>query len=121
MANRVSSDEVRELITTSRTEISMFIAPANLIVTERLGSNTSIPNSLKKEIERWLAAHFIAVADRVATEEQVDDAKVKYAGQTKMGLESTTYGQQAIALDSTGSLATLGRRGATIQVVKPSE
>jgi hypothetical protein len=123
MAHRVSEDEVKKLITTSRTDISPFIEAANLIVTERLGSNTSISGTLKKEIERWLAAHFVAVADREdVTEEQIGDAKVKYGGKaTGEGLKSTRFGQQALALDATGTLASLGRVSTGIQVIKPNE
>ena len=62
MANRVNVNEVKEILNTSIDELNItaFIKAANLTVTELLGSDTTLSDDQLKEIERFLAAHFIA-------------------------------------------------------------
>ncbi len=62
-------------------------------------------------IERWLAAHFYACSDRPYQSRSTLNASGSMQGQTGMGLTFTVYGQQAIALDPTGYLATIGKGG----------
>lgn len=107
MANRVTATEVKQIIDTSLSDtvIEAYIAAANPVVTEVLGSDTTITDALRKEIERWLTAHLIAsTQERQAKEEGAGGAYIKYQGITGKGLESTLYGQQVLALDSTGKM-----------------
>lgn len=115
---RVAEAEVREIIDVDPlvTSIAPFITAANLIVTDRLGSSGT-PDAMLKEIERWLAAHFLAVRDPRAVSESIGGISVTYGGKTGEGLRSTLYGQQAISLDVTGILAKMGSKQATIGVV----
>ena len=108
MAARVTATEVKQIISTSLADaiIEAFITSATLVVDENLGSDTTISEDLKKEIERWLSAHLIsATRERQASSEEAGGAKIKYEGRTDMGLYATMYGQQVLALDPTGKMA----------------
>ena len=120
MANRVTGAEVKAIITTVKTddEVENFITPANLIVTDVLtGSGHSA--ALLKEIEKWLSAHFVAIDDKSAriVEEKAGDATNKYEGRTGMRLNFTRYGQQVLLLDTSGSLADLGKGPAEVKTL----
>ena len=56
--------------------------------------------------------------DRVASEEKLGDASIKYTGQWGKKLESTPYGQMVLTLDPTGLIGNLGKSAATIYAVK---
>jgi len=121
MAYRVETSELKEIIETSLSDavLETFIKAANLIVTEHLGSNSTLSDEQRKEIERWLAAHFLACTrEQQAQREGVDKADIVYQGRTGMGLDSTYYGQMAKLLDVTGILAGIvGRRKAILYAV----
>ena len=101
----VTSDEVKEIIDVDTTLIlTPFIGIAHLIVDENLVDSGYTAARLK-EIERWLSAHFVAIRDKRISDEKIGEVAVSYdrAGLGK-GLEATTYGQQALMLDSSGLL-----------------
>lgn len=118
MANRVTSAEVKKIIDTTE-DVNACIDAANVLVTERLGG-TTLSTSHLKEIERWLAAHFVACSiDRQASSVKVGAAQDTYMGQSEgEGLKATTYGQQAIMLDSTGILNKLGKKLARVDIIE---
>lgn len=114
---RVTSDEVKEIIETSLTDISAFITSANLIVTNVL-SEEGLGTSTLKEIERWLAAHLVAIRDpKVKSEKAGDGAAVYEMGTLGKGLDFTSFGQQVKLLDTSGKLANLGRIPAKLKAV----
>lgn len=135
MANRVTSAEVKEILVTALTgtQLDPFITAANAIVTEKLG-DSGLGDTLLKEIERWLSAHFIYISNPSYSStaknargsvisEKVGDATIEYADISRgkysnLGLlSSTIYGQQAIVIDLTGTLANLGKKRASINVL----
>ena len=75
---RVSTDEVKEIITTSKTDVTAFIAAADIIVDKHLSGNSNFSNEELKEIERWIAAHFVAIDDPAFRSEKVGDTQVQY-------------------------------------------
>ena len=121
MTVRVSFLEVQKIISTELDvlEINAFITAANAFVDGNLlGKGLSVLQL--KEIERWMAAHFIAsTREQQAQSEGAGGANIKYQGVTGMGLNSTFYGQQAIILDSSGTLLDIsgGRKIASVYVV----
>jgi hypothetical protein len=119
MANRVTAAEVKEIIDTTLTEsqIAPFITAANITITDILGATTVLSSDQLKEIERWLSAHFVAIRDPRISAEKIADASATYQGKTAMGLDSTTYGQQAKMLDTTGALANIGKKKASMNVL----
>lgn len=122
MANRVTVSEVKEIINTSLTDtqISAMITVANLLVTRHVGTCANAAE--KKEIERWLAAHFVAVRDPREEELEVDDVVAVFQrGTSGKGLESTDYGQNALAIDCSGGLKDAQRRPAKFTVISESD
>lgn len=69
-----------------------------------------LPAGKLELIERWLAAHFYQMSDPGYASESTAGASVSYQGQTGMYLELTRYGQMAMTLDTSGTLAALNKR-----------
>lgn len=106
---RVSPDEVLEIVGESKKfgqNIVPFITAANLIVTRSVATSTTPSAEELKEVERWLAAHLLAIADedlRISSE-GAEGLSVSYAQQIGKNLDGTVYGQQAMLMDPTGLL-----------------
>ena len=119
---RVNDAEVRAIIDvdTTITDLAPFITIANLLVEDKLASSGT-SEAMLKEIERWLAAHFVAIRDPRAKSESIGGISVSYFGQAGEGLKSTLYGQQALALDLSGALAKSGLKQAAISSIAWSQ
>jgi hypothetical protein len=119
---RVTEAEVQAIIDydPAITDITPFITAANLLITQKF-SGSGVSAELLKEMERWLAAHYIAIRDPRLRNEKIGDAAVTYQGQEGMYLDATLYGQQVKTLDPTGTMANLGKRGMIIQAVPQVE
>ncbi len=87
-------------------EVEPFINTANLVVTTYLATS-GLDADLLKEIETYLAAHFVTLRDVQAKQERADGVAFTYQGEWGSGLDSSSYGQTAQILDSTGILAQL--------------
>jgi len=106
---RTSADAVKNIIETSLSDavIEAYIASANIFVTDALGSS-SLSDDTLENIEMWVAAHFMAVTrERMAKKEGAGGAEIEYTGEYGVGLNSTSYGQMAILLDTTSTLSLL--------------
>ena len=119
---RVTETEVKKLISTTE-NITAQIDAANVVVTEKLGSNVTITANHLKEIERWLAAHLVACSiERQTIKEKIGATAVEFVGSQQgsagLGLALTSYGQQVMIIDTTGILANLGKRRARIDVIE---
>jgi hypothetical protein len=125
MANRTTATDVKLILDTDLDDpiVEAFISDANPIVTDVLGSDTSLSSAQKASIEKWLTAHFIACTrDQQAQREEADEAAIVYQGKTAMGLDATYYGQQVKVLDTTGKMAkALGKRRVTITAITSFE
>lgn len=122
---RVSATEVKQIITTTMTDadVDVFIAAANRLVTDLIGSSTELSDAQRKDIEWWVTAHLIAsTREHQPQAEGAGDAKITYQGSTAMGLDSTYYGQTAQVLDTTGIMAAkLGKQAIAITAVTSPE
>lgn len=115
---RVSEVEVKEIISTT-IDLSAHIKTATAFV-DTLFASSTLPTALLTEIERWLAAHFAAMTDQeegAITMEKHSEHQVKYVEVRGEGLSLTRYGQQAIALDTSGVLASVSKTKARFQVI----
>jgi len=56
-------------------------------------------------MEVYVAAHFYAVKEQKAQREKAGRSSVQYQGKYGMGLEATSWGQQALSMDAAGALA----------------
>lgn len=120
---RVSSDEVKEIIEVDSTitDITPFITAANLLVTKECTAS-SLTAALLKEIERWLAAHFVAIRDMRRASEKAGTVGENFQHSLGLNLQVTMYGQQALMLDTSGALAALssgGARSAILTTIEP--
>ena len=108
MANRVTADDVREIIDTSLGDagLTACITAANSLIGTKSEMLASLTDEILTQIELWLAAHYVSVADPRVTEESTRETRLRYeqpaAGK---GLAGSPYGQTAIALDPTLTLA----------------
>jgi hypothetical protein len=109
---RVENEDVLEIIETTIEDVRPFIEVASLLVTELLG-NSSLSTEHLAQIEKWLAAHFVAIRDPRLVQERIGDVSVKYSTgsmtysnsmKDAAGLNETTYGKQVLLLDTTGIL-----------------
>ena len=118
MAIRVTEEEVKQIIPTTLNTIP-FIKTANQIVQDRLTDKGLSAGALKM-IELWLSAHFISIRDRSyrVQSKKIGEAQETYAAATGRGLQMTPYGQQALMLDTSGTLAGMGKRRASITAIR---
>lgn len=115
---RIEPDELREIIDTDLGDsiLNAFINSAHYFIQENLLGKGLSANILT-QIELWLSAHFLAIRDqRVESEGVAGEWQARYQGKTAMGFEATTYGQQALALDTSGTLASVGLKAVTFEV-----
>jgi hypothetical protein len=82
-----------------------FILTATVVVDVYLGS-VGLPALQLAEIERWLAAHFLEVAEPSLVAKRLGDTSVTM-DKMKLGeaLNGTRYGQQVLLLDTSGTLS----------------
>lgn len=119
---RTTEAEVKQIIDTALTEdeISPFLATANSLVS-LVVSNEGYADSHLEKIERWLAAHFVAVRDPRIMSQKIDDADAVYTAFSMhgLGLQLTTYGQQVLLLDFHGKFAAIqnAKRPAEVRVI----
>jgi len=125
MAVRVTAEEVQAIMEGGAPDVDesvideTFIVAANAVVNEAFALDTTTPTTILKEIERWFAAHMIACTlQRTASEEEIMDARVKYTGYWGKKLESTSYGQMVLTLDTSGKMAKLGKGRVSMKAVK---
>lgn len=115
---RVTTDEVKEIISTTLTDCTPQIAAANMVVDKHLSSNSNFSTNDLKEIERWLAAHFVSIYDPEVKSEKIGDAQISFnMGKLGEGLKYTKWGQQALLLDHSGVLAEIGLLRAQLKAI----
>lgn len=105
---RVTSSEVGNLIKTNF-DVDAFIATATLMVDETLVGQ-GLSDARLIQIELWLAAHFVAVAEErgALLGSNKGESEEEYGVKVGEGLNMTRFGQQALMLDTTGLLAEQG-------------
>jgi hypothetical protein len=118
MTIRTTPSDVKAIINTSLDDVDVYpyIEDANALVDAVL-SGEGLSTSLLTSIEKWLSAHFIAVTkSRQPQYKKIGDGAESYP---KLGLklESSTYGQTALAFDTSGKLANLGKKRIKIEAV----
>ncbi len=112
MAIRTTAARVEGIIEVCGISLTPFIRLAN-VLTDRVAANNAegcLDSAGLIELETLLAAHFYTLRDQQYQSRSTGRASATFQGRTDMGLNSSYYGQMAIALDCTGTLADLGRR-----------
>lgn len=90
-------------------DASIFIATAVLVVDEYL-SDKGLSDNILRAIAKYLAAHFALVKEGQVKAETLGPTATTYNMTTGLGLKTTVHGQQAIFLDTSGTLFTLDNR-----------
>ena len=108
MAARVTAGAVKEVVPTQIADsvvLTNFIDTANLFVDTHLASAGHTDEILAK-IELYLAAHYVALTEEQGglTRSKLGDADESFANIYGQGLKATRFGQQALAIDTTGIL-----------------
>jgi len=115
---RVVAHEVEEIVDTDLEEgsINAHINFAHTL-TDRV---TGLSATELGQIELLLAAHFVSIQQPQLKSESVGGSfSASYqVGPLDEGLKATVYGQQAIALDDSGTLANLGKHKALLKVYR---
>jgi len=108
MSARVTSSEVIAVMSdlpSNITDLTAFINIATVVVDDQLADSGLSDNTLKN-IELYLSAHFAALKYRMPINITLGEAQDDYKNMIKTGYFQTIYGQQAISLDTTGTLKT---------------
>ena len=122
MARTTAADVIAIMEENDLTELQVtpFVDSANVMVNQVMG--TTETTDILTEIEKWLAAHMIAIGKvRQTKTEKAGTAEVSYTGFWTLGLRSTSYGQMVVALDTTGAFADLDKKKANIIAITSFE
>ena len=105
----ITQVQVRAIVEVSdELDLQSFIDTANLIVTEDLAGK-DLSEARLEQIQIYLAAHYTAIRDERGGLKSTKtlNAEDEYFGDYGKGLKATRYGQQAIVLDTSGSLSAI--------------
>jgi len=108
VAARVTAGAVKEVVPTKIADsvvLTNFIDTANLFVDTHLAS-AGHTDAILAKIELYLAAHYVALTEEQGglTRSKLGDADESFANIYGQGLKATRFGQQALAIDTTGIL-----------------
>lgn len=105
---RTTDEQVAEIIEVDdNIDLTPFIATATAVVDRVEAANADATDSELELIERWLTAHYYAIRDPRAVSEKAGPVGATYQSKVGMGFANTHYGQQAMLLDSSGTLTAL--------------
>lgn len=107
MALRIVEADLRSILKCGATVgLAVFMDTANVLVDDLLGSSSLSAGALKL-IETYLAAHLYTLTEERGSlaSETFGDSTERYHNVYKAGFNSTRFGQQAIVIDTTGTLA----------------
>ena len=93
--------------TANSPDLSRFIDSASAMVDYVASKDVhSVMTAVNLEVvERWLSAHFYAHSDQLFQSKNTGASGATFQGQTAMCFQSTQYGQTAMLLDLTNTLA----------------
>lgn len=116
---RTSPSDVATIFDTDLSEaagdsLDTWINIASELVDDIASADSSIGSTRLEQIEKLLAAHLASAQDPRLEGYSVGGSSGSYQGETGMHITSTHYGQQAAALDPTGTLAGMGKPSASI-------
>lgn len=107
---RTSISEVKNIIDTDLTDpqVQSYIDTATAFIDTTIAGK--LGSTILAQIEKWLTAHFIAsTQERMPQKAGAGPASITFFGNEGMALNGTPYGQQVVALDSTGTLSSLSQ------------
>lgn len=120
MAIRTTIDTVKVIIPTALEddEIRDIILMANVIVTRQVGGE-GLATALLKDLETWMTAHLIAIGkERQPMSEKVGDIWLTFQKNEPGFLQSTSYGQMVLFLDTSGKFQQASNKRIIIRAIK---
>lgn len=110
----LDADAVKEIIASDLTDaqINAFLNAAYYLTRPISGKLDDCGGAEAEcEVIKWMAAHLITARERQTKSESVaGEWSVTYAIKDGLGLESSLYGQNALAMDCSGELAKAGMK-----------
>lgn len=106
----IETNDVKAVADLTGADLSVFIDAAKVIVDENLLVLGVLSEATLKLIWTYLAAHFALLKEGQVKSETTGPVTTAYNMTSGLGLKSTTQGQQAIFLDTTGTLFLLDNR-----------
>ena len=91
----------------NNTDLQPFIEVATAFVDDIETADASVSDDRLKTIEQLVAAHLACLRYPRLSRKEIGPMVETREGETGMGFDATSYGQQAVALDPTGALATV--------------
>ena len=121
MCSSIDADEVKELITTSLTDAQINEA-LNIAYYMALPLTNELDDcgagDMQCHIIKMVARHLITVREGQAKSESIGgEWSATYRGGDGTGLEASLFGQQALAMDCSGTLASLAEKRAEFEVI----
>jgi hypothetical protein len=114
-----TSDQVKNILPpgTDDVDLAIFISNADLIVDEDLAGK-GMTDSRLDLIRLYLSAHFAIISIGELTMKKIGDATDDYVKvRLYDGFRSSTFGQQAVALDTSGTLRGANQNQASFDVI----
>ncbi|WP_455448306.1 hypothetical protein [Natrinema thermotolerans] len=114
----VEHDDVEQALgSTDIADLSPFIGAAGRMYDRRI-EGENVDSEVRDDVVTQLAAHLVASGpERQVSSAGEGGGNVSFEGETGEGLSGTTYGQLAVTLDPTGSLAGADKPSASITVL----
>ena len=117
----ITADGLKEIIDSDLTDsrLNNFINMAVIVMAPLTAASLSGcgGSDALTQIQLLLAAHFLTLYERTTKSESIGgEWSVTYAIQDGPGFNASLYGQQALALDCSGTLGKLGLRRASFAV-----
>lgn len=109
----ITDAEIKNLADLTSADLSPFIAVAQTLVDSVL-EDSGLSDSLIRTIGIYLSAHFAFLKEGQVKSEKIGDSSTTYNLESGQGLSSTTFGQMAMMLDTTKSLAKANDSSATL-------
>lgn len=104
----ITDADVRSVGALASDSFQTHIATAQIIIDENLEGKGLSENRLRL-IATYLAAHFAFLVEGQIKAEKIGDSSTTFNIESGQAFASTAQGQQAIALDTTGTLALMNR------------
>lgn len=116
----IDADDLLEILDSDLTEarLNNFINMAYIMTLRLAGKLADCGgDDALREIQNLLAAHYASLYERTTKSESIGgEWSVTYAFEEGVGLMATPFGQQAVALDCSGTLAKAGLKRARFRV-----
>ena len=91
-------------------DIDPFLDLAALIVSEQITPLGTVTVDRATEIEKWLTAHFVSIKYMQSDMERAGAVSQSFQYRVDLNFNQTRYGQQALAIDTTGVLASMQKK-----------